>query len=163
MPGIRTSMMITSGLRRSAISTADAPSEASPTTRIWGALESERRRPSRTTSWSSTIRAVISSAIGRTIVRSKKRKLFGAGGGTRPDGAAVANLVPPRERADEVTRRTRDRGRQVRTACVQLLVARQELRPVAFEAAQEVLTRAGLQVEQVCPDAARTGFAGRED
>ena len=64
MPGMRTSMITTSGLRRSASSTADAPSAASPTTRMCGARESERRRPSRTTSWSSTISVVISSAIG---------------------------------------------------------------------------------------------------
>ena len=60
MPGMRTSMITTSGLRRSASATALAPSEASPTTRMCGARESESRRPSRTTSWSSTIRQVIS-------------------------------------------------------------------------------------------------------
>src|SRR3954447_13526846 len=46
MPGIRTSMITTSGLRRSARATAVAPSEASPTTRMCGARESESRRPS---------------------------------------------------------------------------------------------------------------------
>ena len=40
-----------------------APSDASPTTRMCGARESERRSPSRTTSWSSTISVVISSAM----------------------------------------------------------------------------------------------------
>ena len=60
IPGMRTSMITTFGLRRSASATALAPSEASPTTRMWGARESERRSPSRTTSWSSTIRQVIS-------------------------------------------------------------------------------------------------------
>src|SRR4051794_15334562 len=70
MPGMRTSMITTFGRRRSASATADSPSAASPITRMWGALESERRRPSRTTSWSSTIRQVISGVLtaGRRIV-----------------------------------------------------------------------------------------------
>src|SRR3954463_7446397 len=70
MPGMRTSMITTFGRRRSASATADSPSAASPMTRMWGALESERRRPSRTTSWSSTIRQVISGVLtaGRRIV-----------------------------------------------------------------------------------------------
>src|SRR5829696_4578269 len=61
IPGMRTSMMMTFGLRRSAIAIALAPSEASPITRTCGDRESERRRPSRTTSWSSAIKQVISS------------------------------------------------------------------------------------------------------
>jgi hypothetical protein len=60
MPGMRTSMITTSGRRRSARATALSPSPASPITRMCGARESDRRRPSRTTSWSSTIRQVIS-------------------------------------------------------------------------------------------------------
>src|SRR6266550_1781286 len=60
IPGMRTSMITTSGFRRSVSATAVAPSEASPTTRMCGARESDRRRPSRTTSWSSTIKQVIS-------------------------------------------------------------------------------------------------------
>ena len=60
MPGMRTSMITTWGLRRSARETADALSDASPMTRMWGARDSDRRSPSRTTSWSSTIRQVIS-------------------------------------------------------------------------------------------------------
>src|SRR2546430_8383537 len=63
MPGIRTSMITTSGRRRSASATADSPSAASPITRMCGARERERRRPSRTTSWSSTIRHVISGTL----------------------------------------------------------------------------------------------------
>jgi hypothetical protein len=54
-------MMMTLGRRRSAIAIALAPSDASPMTRTWGERESERRRPSLTTSWSSAIRQVISS------------------------------------------------------------------------------------------------------
>ena len=62
MPGMRTSMITTFGRRRSASATAASPSAASPITRMCGARLSERRSPSRTTSWSSTIRQVISSA-----------------------------------------------------------------------------------------------------
>ena len=47
----------------SATVTASAPSEASPTTRMCGARESDRRSPSRTTSWSSTMRQVISEGV----------------------------------------------------------------------------------------------------
>jgi hypothetical protein len=60
IPGIRTSMITTFGRRRSAIAIALSPSDASPTTRTCGERERERRRPSRTTSWSSAIRQVIS-------------------------------------------------------------------------------------------------------
>ncbi len=60
MPGMRTSMITTLGRRRSASATAASPSAASPTTRMCGARLSDRRSPSRTTSWSSTIRHVIS-------------------------------------------------------------------------------------------------------
>src|SRR5215207_7834364 len=63
IPGMRTSMITTLGRRLSATAIALAPSDASPTTRICGARESERRRPSLTTSWSSAIRQVISSGI----------------------------------------------------------------------------------------------------
>jgi len=67
MPGMRTSMITTWGRRRSTSATAPAPSEASPITRTCGARESERRSPSRTTSWSSTIRQVISSGIAAQV------------------------------------------------------------------------------------------------
>ena len=60
IPGMRTSMITTSGRRRSASDTALAPSDASPITRMCGARESDSLSPSRTTSWSSTIRQVIS-------------------------------------------------------------------------------------------------------
>jgi hypothetical protein len=50
IPGMRTSMITTLGFRRSASDTAEAPSDASPTTRMCGARESESRSPSRTTS-----------------------------------------------------------------------------------------------------------------
>ena len=50
MPGMRTSMITTFGLRRSASDTALAPSDASPITRMCGARDKDSRRPSRTTS-----------------------------------------------------------------------------------------------------------------
>src|SRR3954464_13413593 len=56
MPGIRTSRITTFGLRRLASVTAASPSAASPTTRMFSDRDSDRRRPSRTTSWPSTIR-----------------------------------------------------------------------------------------------------------
>ena len=71
MPGMRTSMITTFGRRRSATATALAPSEASPTTRICGARERERRRPSLTTSWSSAIRQVISFDIVRLAPQAR--------------------------------------------------------------------------------------------
>ena len=65
MSGMRRSMITTSGRRRSVSATADAPSVASPITRMRGERDSARRSPSRTTSWSSAMRQVISSATGR--------------------------------------------------------------------------------------------------
>jgi hypothetical protein len=76
IPGIRTSMITTSGRRRSVSATALAPSAASPITRMCGARDNDSRKPSRTTSWSSTIKQVISrgwefppSKAGRSLVR----------------------------------------------------------------------------------------------
>src|SRR5919202_6764080 len=78
IPGMRTSMMTTSGRRRSATATALAPSLASPTTRMWGERLSERRRPSRTTSWSSAMRQVISFGMRlRLLIRVKRRNPLG--------------------------------------------------------------------------------------
>ena len=67
MPGIRTSMITTFGRRRSASATALSPSAASPITRMWGERDSYSRRPSRTTSWSSTMRQVISAGVGSGV------------------------------------------------------------------------------------------------
>src|SRR3954454_11180472 len=61
MPGIRTSRITTFGLRRFASVTAAWPSDASPTTRMFSERDSDSLRPSRTTSWSSTIRQVMGS------------------------------------------------------------------------------------------------------
>ena len=63
MPGMRMSITTTSGRRRSAREIALSPSDASPTTRMCGARESDRRSPSRTISWSSAMRQVISAGI----------------------------------------------------------------------------------------------------
>ena len=140
MPGIRTSMITTSGLRRSASSTAEAPSAASPTTRMCGARESESRSPSRTTSWSSTISVVISSAMW-AILCGKEGQLFGAL--RRPQRSGRRSRIP----CAFASRRTRLRGPasacgEIRAARVEPLVVRQELGPVAGEALEEVLARA---------------------
>src|SRR5436305_7373839 len=159
MPGMRTSMITTSGFRRSAISTADAPSEASPTTRMCGARESESRSPSRSTSWSSTINAVISSAMGTAILRGKERKLFVALPRAQRRPPSIADTVLLRETADRGSHGLGVGLLQVRAALVQGLVVREQLRPVARQAVQEVLARPRTQVEQVRPDAARSGLA----
>ena len=103
MPGMRTSMITTFGLRRPARSSAALPSAASPTTRMCGVRESERRRPSRTTSWSSTIRTVISLGIRAIVTRLAglhgERELFGLGRRLEPNAAAVANRMVAGERA----------------------------------------------------------------
>ncbi|MDQ0771710.1 hypothetical protein QF026_000176 [Streptomyces aurantiacus] len=57
--GIRRSMRITSGRRRSPAETASAPSAASPTTSKRGSAPNMPRSPSRTTGWSSTISSEI--------------------------------------------------------------------------------------------------------
>ena len=75
MSGMRRSMITTSGRRRSVSATADAPSVASPMTRIRGERESARRSPSRTTSWSSAMRQVISSAT-PAILRGARGRLL---------------------------------------------------------------------------------------
>ena len=104
MPGMRTSMITTWGRRRSTRATAPAPSEASPITRTCGARESESRRPSRTTSWSSTIRQVISSGIAGEVycagrLSHAERELSGLRRRPQRRRAAVANAVRPRQAA----------------------------------------------------------------
>ena len=56
IPGMRASMSTTSGRRRPTSATASGPLSASPTTWRSSVWESTRRRPSRTTWWSSTTR-----------------------------------------------------------------------------------------------------------
>src|SRR4029077_21185873 len=121
---MRTSMITTSGLRRSASETAVAPSAASPTTRMCGARESDSRRPSRTTSWSSTIRQVISPCAvlcssvvacsvthaglyGGTRLLDGKRQLLGPRIGGEAGCAAVADAVFSAQVGDELAHRLR--------------------------------------------------------
>ena len=107
--GIRRSMITTSGRRRSASATAVSPSGASPTTRMCDERRSASRSPSRTTSWSSAIRTVISpfSATRRgfydrgwTPSRGlhTERELLGLRGG--PDRRSPGPPRAPRELAD---------------------------------------------------------------
>ena len=155
MPGMRTSMITTSGVRRSASSTALAPSAASPTMRMCGARESESRRPSRTTSWSSTISVVISSGMRAAIVCVQAAiqacqsrisvELLGRRRRLEPHAPAVADAVRAGELAHDASRAGAASAlRQVRAPRVEPLVLGQELRPVAGEALEEVLARAGL-------------------
>src|SRR5579862_5231228 len=166
MPGMRTSMITTSGRRRSASATALSPSPASPITRMWGARERERRRPSRTTSWSSTIRQVISElATGRRsivcrflddlVTRGRldgQAELLGIRRGTEAQGAPVADAERPDEAAHVLAHGLHLGGGQVGAPSVELLVVRQELRPVVLELREEVLARPRPEVEEVRPD-----------
>ncbi len=111
IPGMRTSMITTFGRRRSASETAVAPSEASPMTRMCGARDSDSRSPSRTTSWSSTIRQVISRLLSPPLVSgcsptarrfyvgrpagalNRERKLLGLGRRLEPHAPPVAHAV----------------------------------------------------------------------
>src|SRR5438128_2075243 len=151
MPGMRTSMITTFGRRRSASATADAPSDASPITRMCGARDSDRRRPSRTTSWSSTMRQVISDGpvdtAGRIICRRSdssdgEAELLGLRGGLQPDPAAVPDAVFSGQLGHLLLDRTGDIGSQIEPALVQLLVPRHELGPVPGEVLEEVLAGA---------------------
>ena len=164
IPGIRTSMITTSGFRRAASSTALAPSAASPTTRICGARWSESRSPSRTTSWSSTISVVISSGMRGPILSERSESCSSrAGGASSP---ACRSRSGARARAPGRVPDRRDlRGGEVGTsALVQALVARQQLRPVARKAVEEVLPGAQVEMERLSPHAARAGRArGRDD
>ena len=132
MPGMRTSMITTSGLRRSASSIALAPSEASPTTRMCGARESESRSPSRTTSWSSTIRVVISSGtrprfycgrrttpgsseVERELLRARAAARAGRGGGRGCRAARASSRTRVRTGSRRPAAGTRARRRGART------------------------------------------------
>src|SRR5581483_2257928 len=164
IPGMRTSMITTFGLRRSVSSTAEAPSAASPITRMCGARESDSRRPSRTTSWSSTISVVISSAMGSASLRREQAELFVGLRGPQLHDPAVPDTVFLRQATYEILRRACARLREVGAARVQPVVLREQFRPVALEAAQEVLARPRPQVEEVRPDPARARLArGRDD
>src|SRR5438045_8327213 len=168
IPGMRTSMITTSGRRRSASATAAAPSAASPITRMCGARESDRRRPSRTTSWSSTIRQVISAGVSKgpgSLVSALdgQQKLFGLGEllAVQLLPPAVADAVFLRQRRHLRLERLLHVGAEIRLVAVEPLVLRQQLRPVAREALEVVLARAGLEEEQVRPHTRRAGLTRR--
>src|SRR5437762_1211208 len=158
---MRTSMITTSGLRRSAKATAVSPSEASPTMRMCGARESERRRPSRTTSWSSTIRHVISSGTARRLSPKShaQGKLLGLRRGLARPLAAAPDAVAGPPVGDPPPHGLRLGRRQVRAPTVELLVALELLGPVAREALEEVLARARAQEEDVAPEMRRARLA----
>src|SRR6185436_16037975 len=71
---------------------------------------------------------------------------------------AVADAVLAGERAHLLAHRIDGSTRQIRAVAVHLLVVGKQLGPVPFERREEVLTRTGLEVEDVRPDA---GSAGR--
>src|SRR4051812_22466581 len=161
-PGIRTSMITTLGFRRSASSIAAFPSPASPTTRMWEARDNERRNPSRTTSWSSTIRHVISLGIkkdrtltGRTQLH-RERQLHRLRRRLELRPAAVADAVLARKTRNLDAYGLGHRLRKIRAAArVEFLVTRQFPRPVARQGLEKMLARAGPQVEQARPDPRR--------
>ena len=131
-----------------------------------GARESESRSPSRTTSWSSTIRVVISSGMRLRSYAESGGKLFIAGGsaGAAARRPAVADAVRARELRTSVAGRLGLGSRQVGAPRVEALVVGEELGPVARQALEEVLARARAEVEEVRPDAAGAGLArGRDD
>src|SRR2546423_12594520 len=137
IPGMRTSMITTSGLRRSVSATAVAPSEASPTTRMCGARESDRRRPSRTTSWSSTIKQVIAgggvanAASGSVVGQSdRERKLLRRGFGPEADPASVADAEFPLQHGYALLHRPRLVRAEIRLSPIEALVLREQLGPV---------------------------------
>src|SRR5690349_9608550 len=171
MPGMRTSMITTFGRRRSASAMADAPSPASPITRMCGARESDRRRPSRTTSWSSTMRQVISggwasvdTAGGLYGDSQRQRELFRLGRRLETRGAAVADAVQAGQLGDVLAHGLLLVRAQVGPARVQPLVLGQQLGPVLLEVCEEVLTGARLQVQEVRPHAGRArGSRGADD
>ena len=168
--GIRRSITTTSGRRRSASATAVSPSGASPTTRMCVERRSARRRPSRTTSWSSAIRTVISPFSSPLASSFSDTGLDSTIAGRRLPTGGPARAARRRLRTERRASRNpalagqpaRERPglvglarRQVRPPVVQALVRREQLGPVARERLEEVLAGAGTQVEHVRPDAAR--------
>src|SRR5688572_20351654 len=168
MPGMRTSMITTCGRRRSTSATAPAPSEASPITRTCGARESERRSPSRTTSWSSTIRQVISSGIAAQVycgnrLSDTQRELNRLRRRAQGIPPPVPDAMLAGEGAHLLADRVDLRAGEICAPSVELLVPLELLGPVARERFQEVLLRPRLEVEQVRPHARRARGPHRLD
>ena len=146
--------MITSGRRRSVRPTAVSPSGASPTTRMCGERSRASRRPSRTTSWSSASRTVISgppvsrSRGDSTVRRGRCDQTrvscvgWGAAEGRVAMLATLGGELRTRSRAARVSRSGGRSGprRVVRSG-------RAPRRPVARERLEEVLPGAWAEVE----------------
>src|SRR5919106_1093684 len=168
MPGMRTSITTTSGRRRLVISTAPAPSDASPTTRMRGDRDSDSRSPSRTTSWSSTIRQVISRSsaasakLGRFYARGSdgQRQLLRLRSRRDPHYPAVGDVVLAPELGDALAHGGRLGPLEIRPAGIELLVDREQLRPVVRQRGEKVLARPRPQEEDVAPDVCRPRVAG---
>src|SRR5438445_6240460 len=130
---MRTSMITTSGLRRSASATALAPSGASPITRMCGARDSDRRRPSRTTSWSSTIRQVISAGVANAASGSViggsdcQRELFRLELTLQAHGPPVADTILPFQLDHPLPDRADLVGAEIGPPGVEALVLGQQL------------------------------------
>ena len=91
----------------------------------------------------------------RQLLRDHRRLRF------QPDGTTVSQVVLLCEPADLLAQRLRLLRAEVGAAPVEPLVALELLGPVQREVLEEVLPRSGLQEEQVRPDPAGTGLAGR--
>src|SRR3954451_17385674 len=146
MPGMRTSMITTSGRRPSASAGRVAPGAASPTTRMCVARESDSRRPSRTTSWSSTIRQVISSgtepgSYNPPLLRELdgKGELLRFGRRLKPPRPAIGDPVLAAKLCDPLPHRRGGGVRKVGAPAVEALVVLELLGPVARERLEEVL------------------------
>ena len=145
MSGMRRSMITTSGRRLSARATADAPSAASPMTRMRGERERASLSPSRTTSWSSAMRQVISSATGRFYGVRRQDPLSQLG--RTPSRAQTASASWRGDRRPRLaTPRTGGRGRRS---------------PDGLEDRRGASPRAGRHASRTAPRSARPPRASR--
>src|SRR5437763_8049105 len=100
-------MSTTSGFSRSAAATASRPSAASPATSMPTWSSRKRRRPSRTTAWSSTT----STRIGSATRHLQPHRRAGAGRGADHERAAEALCALLHRREAEPPRAQLRRGR----------------------------------------------------
>ena len=107
MPGMRTSIKITSGSSSRAWASAWPPSAASPATARSGSASSSIRRPSRTRSWSSAIRTLITTgrapAGRRPAAAGRARRTRRPAAARRP----AHRRIPPPARASRPARARR--------------------------------------------------------